>query len=68
VDLLRFKDAVDPDLFAKAERDLTPQMRAIEGFQDFLAIQTSGTEVVLVILGDDVDALNGLRRRWARRR
>jgi hypothetical protein len=68
VDLLRFKDAVDPDLFAKAERDLTPQMRAIEGLQDFLAIQTSGTEVVLVILGDDVGALNGLRRRWARRR
>jgi hypothetical protein len=60
VNLLRFKDAVDPDLFAEAERDLTPQMRAVEGFQDFFAIQTSDTEVILLILGDDVDALNRL--------
>ncbi len=41
-----------------AERELTPQMREIEGFQDFYAIQTSDTDVVLVILGENVDVLN----------
>jgi len=60
VNLLRFKDTVEPDLFPRAQRELTPQMRAIEGFQDFFAIQTSDTEVILLILGDDVDALNRL--------
>ncbi|HET7666125.1 MAG TPA: hypothetical protein VFK56_08660 [Mycobacterium sp.] len=58
VNRLRFKETVDPDLFAKAERDLIPEMRAIEGFWDFYVIQTSDTEVVLVILGDDVDVLD----------
>jgi len=60
VNLLRFKEAVDPGLFARAERELTPQMRTVEGFQDFYAIQTSETEVILLILGDDADALNRL--------
>ncbi len=58
INLLRFKEPVDPGLFAQAARDLTPQMRAIEGFQDFYAIQTSDTEVALLIFGDDVDTLN----------
>lgn len=58
VNLLRFKDAVDPELFTKAERELTPQMRGIDGFQDFLVVQTAETEVILVILGDDVDVLD----------
>lgn len=58
VNHLRFKETIDPELFARAERDLIPQMRAIDGFQDFYVIQTSDTEVVLVILGDDVGVLN----------
>ena len=58
VNHLRFKQAVDPDLFARAERELTSQMRAIRGFRGFHVIQTSDTEVVLVILGDDEDVLN----------
>lgn len=58
VNHLRFRETVDPDLFKEAERDLIPQMRAIAGFWDFYVIQTSDTEVVLVILGDDVDVLN----------
>lgn len=60
VNLLTFKDTVDPDLFARAERDLTPAMRAVPGFQDFHAIQVSPTEVVLIILGEDVDVLERL--------
>ena len=60
VNHLRFKEAVDPELFASAERELTTQMRAIQGFQGFHVIQTSDTDVILVILGDDVDVLNRL--------
>ena len=62
VNHLRFKEAVDPQLFARAERDLTSQMGAIGGCQGFHVIQTSDTELVLVILGDDVDVLNRLAR------
>ena len=58
VNHLRFKEAVDPALFANAERDLTAQMQAIEGFQDFYVIQTSDTEVILVILGDTSEVLD----------
>ena len=58
VNHLRFKEPVDPELFASAQQELTTQMRAIEGFGGFHVIQTSDTDVVLVIFGDDVDALN----------
>ena len=60
VNHLHFKDAVDPQLFAAAERDLIAQMRAIDGFQDLHVIQTSDRDVVLVVLADDVDTLNRL--------
>lgn len=60
VNHLHFKDAVDTELFARAERELIPQMRAIDGFQDFFVVQTSDTDVILVILGDEVDVLNRL--------
>lgn len=58
VNLLRFKEAVDPAIFANAERELTAQMRAIEGFQDFYVIQTCDTEAILVILGDTTEVLD----------
>lgn len=58
VNRLRFKEAVDPELFAKAEVELTPLMRAIDGFQDFYAIQSSDNEVILVILGDTAEVLD----------
>ncbi|MEY2397628.1 MAG: hypothetical protein QOJ00_802 [Actinomycetota bacterium] len=58
VNRLRFKEPVDPELFARAERDLTSQMRAIDGFQEFHVIHTSDNEVVLVIFGDDADVLD----------
>ncbi|MCA1683490.1 MAG: hypothetical protein LC685_05870 [Actinobacteria bacterium] len=58
VNYLSFKDPIDPELFARAERELIPRMRAIDGFQDVYVIQTSPTEAILVILGDDVETLN----------
>lgn len=58
INRLRFSEPVDTELFARAERELTPQMQAIDGFRDFFVVRTSDTEVVLLILGDDVDVLN----------
>lgn len=55
---LHFREPVDTALFAEAARDLTPAMRAIDGFEEFFVVQTSETAVVLVIVGDSVEALN----------
>jgi hypothetical protein len=58
VNVLQFKGSVDPEVFAKSERDLLPQMRVIEGFQGFDVVQTSGTEVIFIILGEPVEVLD----------
>lgn len=58
VNHLHFKDSVDAALFARAEAELTEQMRSVEGFEDFFVVQTSDTDVILVILGDDVAVLD----------
>jgi hypothetical protein len=58
VNLLHFKEPLDPAVFARSERDLVQQMRAIEGFRGFHVIQTSEKDVILVILGDSVEVLD----------
>ena len=58
MNLLTFKEPFDPALFEAAERDLVPQMRAVEGFVDLYVVQTSDTEAILVILGDTVETLD----------
>jgi len=58
VNLLRFKEPVEPAVFAGVERDLVPQMLAIKGFRGFHVVQTSDQEVILVILGDSVEVLD----------
>ena len=58
VNLLTFKEPVDRALFEAAQRELVPRMREVEGFLDLHVIQTSDTEVVLVILGDTVETLD----------
>lgn len=55
---LHFSDDVDPGLFAAAEIELLPRMRAVDGFQGFHVVQTSPTEVTLVILAVDADTLD----------
>ncbi len=55
---LRFRDPVDPDLFADADATLVPRMRAIEGFRGLHVVQTGEREIVLVILGDTVEVLD----------
>jgi hypothetical protein len=58
VNHLHFKEPVDQAIFAASERDLLPQMRAIEGFRGFEVVQTSERDVIVVILGDSVDVLD----------
>ncbi len=58
VNILRFKDPVDPALFTMATKELVPRMREIEGFQALHVVQTGESEVVLLILGDSVEVLD----------
>jgi heme-degrading monooxygenase HmoA len=60
INTLRFKDAVDPTLFPRAERELADQMRGMDGFQGFRAVQVADDQVVLVIFADTAEALDGM--------
>ena len=58
INTLRFKDSVDPTLFARAEHDLADQMRSIEGFQGFRVVQVADDQVVMVIFADVAEVLD----------
>jgi heme-degrading monooxygenase HmoA len=60
INTLRFKDAVDPALFPRAERELADQMRGMDGFQGFRAVQVADDQVILVIFADTAEALDGM--------
>lgn len=60
VNHLTFDDPVDPDLFRRAEQDLVPQMRAIEGFEALHVVQTSDHDVILLILATTEEVLDRL--------
>ena len=60
INTLRFKDSVDPSLFARAEHDLADQMRSIEGFQGFRVVQVADDQVVMVIFADAAEVLDRL--------
>jgi hypothetical protein len=58
INTLRFKDPVDPTLFARAEYELADQMRSIEGFQGFRVVQVADDQVVMVIFADAAEVLD----------
>ena len=58
VNVLSFKDPVDPAVFAAAERDMGDAMRAIEGFEGFEVVHTGAEEVVLIIRADTPETLD----------
>ena len=60
VNHLHFREPVDAALFERAERELGPAMRAVDGFRGLEVVQTGEREVVLVILGDTVETLDRL--------
>jgi hypothetical protein len=45
-------------VFERAETDLVTQMRAVKGFRGLEVIQTSEYDVILVILGENVEVLD----------
>lgn len=55
---LHFVDDVDPALFAAAQTELQTKMRDVDGFAGFHVVQTSPTEVTLVILAVDAETLD----------
>ena len=58
VNVLQFKEPVDPALFERAEVELGTAMRAIDGFEGFQVVHTGESEVVLLIFGDTVETLD----------
>ena len=58
VNHLHFKEDVDASIFVDSERDLLPEMRAIDGFRGYEVVQVSEREVVLVILADTAETLD----------
>jgi hypothetical protein len=60
VNVLKFKESVDPALFEAAIRELVSDMRAIDGFEALHIVQTADNEVILIILADTVETLDRL--------
>ncbi len=60
VNHLRFRDPVDPALFAAAEAELAPLMGEVEGFEGLYVVQTSDHDVILLIFADTVETLDRL--------
>ncbi len=58
VNHLTFREPIDPTLFERVQSEVAPQARSIDGFKSFHIVQTSDTEAILVILGDDADTLD----------
>ncbi len=58
VNVLRFREPEDPSLFTRATEELIPRMREIDGFEGLQVVQSSETEVVLLIFGDTVTVLD----------
>src|SRR6185437_15798925 len=55
VNHLRFREAHDPDLFARAEEEVVPQARNIEGFRGLHVVQVAPDHFILIITGDNPD-------------
>jgi hypothetical protein len=58
VNHLHFREAPDPDLFARAEKEVVPQARSIEGFRGLQVVQVAPDHFVLIITGDDIAVLD----------
>jgi hypothetical protein len=58
VNRLRISSPLAPDVWERAQAELVPRMLAIAGFLGLDVVEMAGDEVVLVLLGEDEDALN----------
>jgi hypothetical protein len=55
---LHLREAPDSDLLARAERELVPQARIMEGIHGLHIVQVTPDHLILVILGDDAEVLD----------
>jgi hypothetical protein len=52
VNHLHFREPPDPNLFARAGREVAPRTSAIEGFREFPVVQAASDHFILIITGD----------------
>ncbi len=58
VNVLHFKDPVDPSLFSDAKDALLEKMQAIDGFDSFQIVHSGENEAVLLIFADTTETLD----------
>jgi hypothetical protein len=58
VNHLRFAEAPGPDLFARAEKEVVPKARDIEGFRGLHVVQVAPDQFILIITGDSPEVLD----------
>ena len=58
VNHLHFREPPNPELFARAEREVVPQAREIEGFRGLHIVQAAPDHFILIITGDDPEVLD----------
>lgn len=58
VNVLRFSDPVDLELFRRAEVELADAMRAVDGFAGLEVVHSGESEIVLLISADTVETLD----------
>ena len=58
VNHLHFREPPDPDLFVRAEKEVVPPARAIEGFRGLQVVRVAPDHFVLIITGDDEGVLD----------
>ena len=64
VNHLHFREAPEPDLFVRAEQEVVPQARDIEGFREFHIVQVAPDHFILIITGDTPEVSTGRDRGW----
>jgi hypothetical protein len=58
VNHLHFREPPNPELFARAEREVVPRAREIEGFRGLHIVQAAPDHFILIITGDDPEVLD----------
>jgi hypothetical protein len=58
VNHLHFREPPNPELFARAEQEVVPQARAIEGFRGLHIVQAAPNHFILIITGDNPEVLD----------
>jgi hypothetical protein len=58
VNHLHFREPPDPDLFARAEGEVVPRARKIDGFRALHVVQVGPDHFILIITGDTPEVLD----------